>query len=108
MNDFYCKHGYYGDGCPACQQEKASFVYAVLGEVRTDNTGGFMAKLDLNVIKITIENKLIERTDVLERTLKAVLKRWKYDADQGDGIHETDFRLYNRAMKLVDKDYEPE
>ena len=67
-----------------------------------------MASLDLKEIKITIENKLIERTEILERTLNAVLKRWKYDADQGDGIHETDYRLYNRAMKLIYKDYEPE
>ena len=57
--------------------------------------------------EIVDENKLIERTELLENTLKVVLKRWKYDADQGDGIHETDYRLYNRAMKLIDKDYEP-
>lgn len=47
------------------------------------------------------------REELLESTLKEVLKRWKNDADQGDGIHETDYRLYNRAMKLIDKDYEP-
>jgi len=67
-----------------------------------------MASLKLNEIKITIENQLIERADKLERTLKAVLYRWKKDADEGDGIHETDYRLYNRAMKLIDKNYEPE
>lgn len=49
----------------------------------------------------------LTKEKLLEKTLRAVLKRWKYDADQGDGIHETDYRLYNRAMKLIDPDYEP-
>lgn len=49
----------------------------------------------------------LTKEKLLEKTLMAVLKRWKYDADQGDGIHETDYRLYNRAMKLIDPDYEP-
>ena len=67
-----------------------------------------MSSLDLKEIKITIENKLISRTEILENILKEVLKKWKYDADQGDGIYETDYRLYNRAMRLIDKSYEPE
>lgn len=50
----------------------------------------------------------MDRQELLENTLREVLKRWKYDADQGDGIQETDYRLYNRAMKLIDKNYEPE
>ena len=50
----------------------------------------------------------MKRQDVLESTLREVLRAWKYDADQGDGIHEIDYRLYNRAMKLIDKDYEPQ
>lgn len=65
-----------------------------------------MASID--GIKISIETALIERHKLLENTLREVLKRWKKDADEGDGIHETDYRLYNRAMKLLDSNYEPE
>ena len=69
-------------------------------------TGGFMAT-DLKELRITIE-KVIKRTEILEKTLKAVLEVWKYEADQGDGIHKNDCRLYNHAMKLLDPNYEPE
>ena len=62
---------------------------------------------DLNELRITI-GKVIERTEILEKTLKAVLELWKYEADQGDGINENDCGLYNRAMKLLDPNYEPE
>ena len=65
-----------------------------------------MASID--EIKFSIESALIERHKLLENTLREVLKRWKKDADEGDGIRETDYRLYNRAMKLIDSDYEPE
>ena len=38
---------------------------------------------------------------VLEKTLREVLARWSYECQQGDGIHEDAFDLYNRAFKLV-------
>jgi len=43
----------------------------------------------------------LTRIDLLETTLRDVLRAWKYDADQGDGIFETDYKLYSRAMELV-------
>jgi hypothetical protein len=48
------------------------------------------------------------REQLLEFILREVLKQWRYDAEQGDGIMETDYELYNRAMSLVYKDYRPD
>lgn len=72
-----------------------------------NKTIGKSAMCEANAQSVLGEVAPQTRERLLEETLKAVLKRWKYDADQGDGIHETDYRLYNRAMKLIDQDYEP-
>jgi hypothetical protein len=67
-----------------------------------------MEKKEMEEIKIKVKSHIMNREEILESTLRQVLKTWKNDADQGDGIQETDFRLYNRAMKLIDKNYESE
>jgi DNA repair exonuclease SbcCD ATPase subunit len=45
--------------------------------------------------------KLKKRLILLEKTLAEVLQRWRADADECDGIRETDYELYLKARKLV-------
>jgi hypothetical protein len=39
--------------------------------------------------------------------LSDVLDAWKTEANWGDGIDESHIRIYNRAMKLINPNYEP-
>lgn len=44
----------------------------------------------------------------LERLLESVLEAWKKEVMQGDGFPDGDYQLYNRAMKRLNRNYEPD
>jgi len=44
----------------------------------------------------------------LESILLQVLNAWETEANWGDGIDEKHKHIFNRAMKAVNKNYEPE
>ena len=44
----------------------------------------------------------------LESVLLQVLNSWEEEANWGNGIHEKHKYIFNRAMKLINKNYEPE
>lgn len=44
----------------------------------------------------------------LESILMQVLSAWEEEAKWGDGIHEKHKVIFNRAMKLINTNYEPE
>jgi len=65
-------------------------------------------QIDLLFLELSQVTKAeTERELQLKSLLSKVLEAWKKDADCGDGIHEKDVPLFNRAMKKVNKTYVP-
>ena len=44
----------------------------------------------------------------LESLLEQVLVSWRCEANQGDGILDTHIPVYNRAMKKINHNFEPD
>lgn len=48
-----------------------------------------------------MDARKMDREILLEKLLLEVLKKWKYDSDQGDGFDDDGYRLYNIAIRAA-------
>ena len=63
-------------------------------EVFVNDIGAIVCRYSFNARKMN-------REMLLENLLKDVLRKWKYDADQGDGLDDEGWRLFNLAQKAA-------